>query len=66
LPYVYILCELANSIITDKCIWYNVLTDLHDNVTEVVYIDTFTVKDDNEPSIKYIMINELSNKSCLI
>ena len=37
----FTLCPLANSIITEKRICFKIFTDLHDNVTEMVYIDTY-------------------------
>ena len=37
----YILCQLANSIITEKRICFKIFTDLHNKVTEMVYIDTY-------------------------
>ena len=64
--HIFILCQLANSIITEKRICFKIFTDLHDNVTENgVHRYIFTVKNNDKP-IKCIMINLLSNKSCLV
>ena len=38
----FILCQLANSSITETRISFKLFTDLHDNVTEMVYINTYS------------------------
>ena len=51
-----------------KVVYNQILfTDLYHNVTKMVYHrHIFTVKDNDKAIIKCIMINLLSNKSCLI